>query len=513
MQRHASIIRRGIHSISTHNPFHCHNRHYQQQLQQYLYLYSQRRSLLALARRSHIQHYSTSSDHQPRTHFALPFLTQPEEEEQDLEERKKYPRKTASDISHLTQPPTRTNMLVRDFIDDSLYNPNYGYFSKQAVIFSPEIDFDFNEMRDHLEFMNILARMYRDIEGDADEVDEIARQVWHTPTELFKPWYGYAIAKYMVSEYKLNLYPHKDLIIYEMGAGNGTLMMNILDYIQQYEPSVYKRTQYNIIEISGKLAERQSERQDVRDLKDQHQCVKIINKSIFDWDTYVPDQCFFLGMEVIDNFAHDLIRYDIETLKPYQGLVSIDSKGDYTELYEPVGKDALINRYLTTRKQTRYRSPVLANSFWYKLLTSLPLAPNLTAPEFIPTKLFLFMETLKEYFPQHRLVLSDFSSLPDAVPGVDAPVVQTRYKGTMVPCSTYMVQPGWFDIFFPTNWELFRDMYLLVCRGSRAGSDRNVKVMTHREFCERYGEVERTTTRSGENPMLMYYENMKMLVT
>lgn len=77
-------------------------------------------------------------------------------------------------------------MLTRDFIDDSLYNPNYGYFSKQAVIFSPETDFDFTEMRDHMEFMNVLAQMYKELENDADEVDEVARQVWHTPTELFK---------------------------------------------------------------------------------------------------------------------------------------------------------------------------------------------------------------------------------------------------------------------------------------------------------------------------------------
>ncbi|GAA5801921.1 hypothetical protein HPULCUR_007379 [Helicostylum pulchrum] len=328
-----------------------------------------------------------------------------------------------------------------------------------------------------------------------------------------KPWYGYAIAKYLVSEYKLNLFPHKDLIIYEMGAGNGTLMMNILDYIQQNEPAVYKRTQYNIIEISGKLAERQSQRQDVKEAKDQHKCVKIINKSIFDWDIHVPDQCFFLGMEVIDNFAHDLIRYDLETLRPYQALVSTDAKGDYTEVYEPVGNDALISRYLAMRDQTRYRSPVLSRQLWLKCLQSLPLAPNMTSPEFIPTKLFMLLETLKTHFPQHRLVLSDFSELPDSVEGVDAPVVQTRYRGTMVPCSTYMVQPGWFDIFFPTNFELLRDLYLLVCRGSRAGNDKTVKVLTHREFCERYGDVERTTTKSGENPMLMYYENMKMILT
>jgi hypothetical protein len=77
-------------------------------------------------------------------------------------------------------------MLVRDFIDNSLYNPNYGYFSKQAVIFSPKNDFEFSEIRDHLHFMNLIAKKYKEIEGDVEEVDEVARQVWHTPTELFK---------------------------------------------------------------------------------------------------------------------------------------------------------------------------------------------------------------------------------------------------------------------------------------------------------------------------------------
>ncbi|KAI9032556.1 S-adenosyl-L-methionine-dependent methyltransferase [Phycomyces nitens] len=442
-----------------------------------------------------------------------PFFSQTAEEEKEEKARKNYPRKTAKDIASATSPPTQTKMLARDFIDDSLYNPNYGYFSKQAVIFSPETDFDFNGMQDHLAFMNELAKLYKEIEGDVDEVDEVARQVWHTPTELFKPWYGFAIAKYLVSEYKLNHFPHKDLIIYEMGAGNGTLMLNILDYIQQNEPNVYKRTKYNIIEISGKLAERQSERQDVRDAKDHHRCVTVINKSIFDWDIHVPEHCFFLGMEVIDNFAHDLIRYDINTLEPRQALVSTDANGEYTEIYEPVGQDSLISRYMAVRDEVGYRSPVLSRKIWNTLLKNMPLAPNLSAPEFIPTKLFMLLETLKTHFPQHQLVLSDFSSLPDAVEGIDAPVVQTRYKGTMVPCSTYMVQPGWFDIFFPTNFELLRDMYLRVCRGTGAGNDKGVRVLTHREFCERYGDVERTTTRSGENPMLMYYENMKMILT
>lgn len=121
----------------------------------------------------------------------IPFLSPPEDEDHDYEN---YRRATAKDIAPLSELPTRTKMLVRDFIDNSLYNPNYGYFSKQAVIFSPEKDFDFSQMRDHLHFMNLIAKKYKEIEGDVDEVDEVARQVWHTPTELFKVSFRFACA-------------------------------------------------------------------------------------------------------------------------------------------------------------------------------------------------------------------------------------------------------------------------------------------------------------------------------
>ncbi|OZJ04805.1 hypothetical protein BZG36_01858 [Bifiguratus adelaidae] len=427
-----------------------------------------------------------------------------------------YPRVTTASTALLKEPPRRVTMLVRDLIDDSLYNPNYGYFAKQAVIFSPEKQFDFGRLRDHLQFMDLLNKMYRrfDEQQGSEDVDYTARQVWHTPTELFKPWYGYAIAKYMVAEYKLNLYPHRDLIIYEMGAGNGTLMRNILDYIREYEPAVYTRTQYRIIEISEALAKQQARQLTRVNQKEPHHCVEIINQSIFDWDEKVEDECFFIAMEVIDNFAHDLIRYDTDTGEPFQGVVGVDPEGDYSELYEAVGSDALIARYLKTRRQTNYKTPALSHHIFRKLKNSLlPYSSNLSKPEFIPTRLFQFLEQLRDHFPRHRLILSDFYQLPDTIPGIDAPVVQTRYKGTMVPCSTYMVQPGWFDIFFPTNFELLRDMYHIVCRKDRPINERLVKVLPHRDFLERYADLEMTRTRSGENPMLMYYENVKMLLT
>jgi len=200
---------------------------------------------------------------------------------------------------------------------------------------------------------------------------------------------------------------------------------------------------------------------------------------------------------------------------------------------------------------------------------SLPFAPNVTPrPEFIPTRLLSFLKVLRNNFPLHRLLLSDFSSLPDSLNGYDAPVVQTRFRDTMVAVETFMVQPGYFDIFFPTNFELLRDMYELVMSKSRkelrlpgasrissAGDgdhlqasgtgpalssvrlgsnfftpkgrrprrdgqdpsvglsvgERQSNVYTHQEFMQTYANLKDTQLRNGDNPLLDYYRNVKFL--
>jgi hypothetical protein len=83
------------------------------------------------------------------------------------------------------KPPVGVKMLVRDFIEDSLYNPNYGYFPKQATIFNAQdIAFDFPRLRDSVEFQEEVASKYA--EYGSDKHDGPGRQLWHTPTELFK---------------------------------------------------------------------------------------------------------------------------------------------------------------------------------------------------------------------------------------------------------------------------------------------------------------------------------------
>jgi len=239
------------------------------------------------------------------------------------------------------------------------------------------------------------------------------------------------------------LYPYHDLLIYEMGAGNGTLMLNILDYIRDADPEVYARTKFRVIEVSTALASLQTQQlQRTIASRGHADKVTIINKSIFDWDTYISSPVFFLAMEVFDNFAHDLIRYDHQTEQPLQGVVLIDAEGEFFEFDTPE-LDPVAARFLRVRQAAcagrPFDYPLRGPRALRKLKSKLPFAYNLSKPEYIPTRLMNFFDVLREYFPNHKLVTSDFHALPDAVEGINSPVVQTRYKRRMVPVRTPLV--------------------------------------------------------------------------
>ncbi|KAL1701948.1 S-adenosyl-L-methionine-dependent methyltransferase [Schizophyllum commune] len=418
------------------------------------------------------------------------------------EEHLKYPTVTATELVQEKVPPRKVKMLVRDFIEDSLYNPNYGYFPNQAAILDTRNQpFEFNKMRNLAEFQERIAEKY--LEYGEEKPGTLGRQLWHTPTELFRPWYGQALARCLSAEYLLKYFPYDDFNIYEIGAGNGTLAKDILDYLRDVYPAVYERTRYNIIEISGNLAELQKRR-----LRD-HDCVHVHNKSVFHWNTHDPAPCFFIATEVVDNFAHDAIRWDLQTLKPHQEMVVIDHEGEFDSLYTPV-TDPLIKDYLRLREYLNHPPPVhrllRASETLRRAFVNLPLAPNMSQVEYIPTRLLSLIRTLRNYFPRHRLLLTDFSELPDAIPGINAPVVQMRWENASITTSTLLVKHGYFDIFFPTNFDVLRDMYEYTLSQPPA-----LQVFTHAEFLETYADLSKTRMRNGENAMLEFYGNVKFL--
>ncbi|KAI1496105.1 S-adenosyl-L-methionine-dependent methyltransferase [Biscogniauxia marginata] len=471
-----------------------HGRRTQQQHQQ------QRRNMASrdTVRGSKLSKQAKEVDWQQRTELFSADMT---------DEYKKYPMVTANDLRGSRERPRKVKMLMRDFIEDSLYNPHYGYFSKQVVIFTPGEPFEFNALPDEPTFHALLGQRYTEFEDALDaKQHDATRQLWHTPTELFRPYYGEAIARYLMSNYVMSTYPYHDLIIYEMGAGRGTLMLNILDYIRDVEPSVYERTKYKIIEISPSLASLQGSR--LLSGSGHAAKVEIVNKSVFDWDELVSSPCFFLAMEVFDNFAHDVVRYDLATEAPLQGTVLVDGGGDFYEFYEP-RLDPVAARYLRVRHAAtggRYPAPYSASRAlrWLKGLR--PLAPNLSDPEYLPTRLMQFFDILERYFPAHRLLTSDFHTLPGAIKGLNSPVVQTRFERCTVPVSTPLVHQGYFDILFPTDFRTMEAVY-----GAMTG--KLTRVMSHEDFMRSWAYVEDTETRSGENPLLSWYKNASVMVT
>jgi len=226
--------------------------------------------------------------------------------------------------------------------------------------------------------------------------------------------------------------------------------------------------------------------------------------------------------------------------------------------------DPLITSFLELRDQLRHPLPISrifqSTPFARRLYRNLPFAANMSKEEYIPTRLLSLLRTLRNHFPRHRLLLSDFSSLSDTIPGVNAPVVQTRVQNVMVPCETLLVHQGAFDIFFPTNFERLTDMYEHILSqplSPRVSSDipdrstplsssvhsitlgsffsshealnrrspldgvssasglpvgeRMSSVFRHSEFLETYADLGRTVLRNGENPMLDFYKNVKFL--
>lgn len=67
------------------------------------------------------------------------------------------------------------------------------------------------------------------------------------------------------------------------------------------------------------------------------------------------------------------------------------------------------------------------------------------------------------------------------------------------------VQQGYFDIIFPVDFQVMEDIY-------RAITGKLTRVMSHKEFLQRWAYVEETRTISGENPMLSWYQNASTML-
>ncbi|CAM9517717.1 unnamed protein product, partial [Ectocarpus fasciculatus] len=417
---------------------------------------------------------------------------------------------------------------VRDFIHDSLYNRAVGYFERNVNILkpSPGKDIKFSELKDQQDYVSTVRRLYqqRIEELSADKVSRDLYQLWHTPSTIFRPYYGRGIGKCILSRWDGS----SPLVVYEVGPGNGSLCEDILGYFQDQIPEHMDSIEYNFIEISKFQAENilagvQS---------NFPSTIRIHNMSFLDWQIVEKRKSFVIAMEVFDNLAHDVVRLteqssDGGSVLVEQGMVASSDRSSiraapgidqsqtlkkekkYEEVFVPL-EDSLMIDLISTMDAAGHKwySQKGKNKLWDIALNLWPFNYFQTSAdkEFIPSGSFMFMKTLVKFFPRHCFIMSDFDYLPPTVSAYNGPVVQTRYKGKTVGSSTYLLQKGLCDIFFSTDFYLLEGVYKRLY-----AKELDVEVLKHREFCEEYTEHSVMKTSSGYNPILDDFSNVSFL--
>jgi hypothetical protein len=65
---------------------------------------------------------------------------------------------------------------------------------------------------------------------------------------------------------------------------------------------------------------------------------------------------------------------------------------------------------------------------------------------------------------------------------------------------------GQFDIMFPTNFGVMKDVYQGI-------SGTLAKTFPQKQFLTSWANVEETATKNGDNPLLEWYQNASVMIT
>ncbi|KAN0031719.1 hypothetical protein ACTFIV_005585 [Dictyostelium citrinum] len=433
----------------------------------------------------------------------------------------------------------KKTQLMRDFIQESLYNKDYGYFQTKEVIIPSDIETpQLNSFANFREYTNYLHYIYKSLE-----------HAWLTPVEIFKPYYSWSISNYIIEKFKQIQINQADakLKIYEIGAGSGTNALNILNHIRDNHKEIYDAMEYKIIEISKPLAQKQLTR-----IKQSHPKlnINITNANILEWNqAEEKDECFIVLTEVIDNLPHDKITItsngifesivDSTVFESVKGKDNIIQKkqisGFHREESRPL-TDPIIKEYLEYEKsKISSNSPLsLINNLinFYKVNIKSFFKGDET--KYLPTVCFKLFQIFSYYFPKHHIILADFDELPSLVSGENAPTVQEKIPITTgdidnpyyipgtnkrgyqsIERDEILVQPGTCDIFFPHDWKNLHSMYCYTNKDRPNFQPSQVISLKHKNFIKKYGleYLDKTKTKSTYNPMISDYSNMSFLLS
>ena len=149
-----------------------------------------------------------------------------------------------------------------------------------------------------------LIPIQRHYESVLDKFYKARPEAWLTPCEIFAPWYSRALATAALE----NRAADQPLCIIEIGGGNGTNALHILDYIKEIAPDVYSTMRYKLVDISAAMSERQ------KSVVGRHHInCEFINADFLDVEpghkAAENGHCIIIALEVLDNLPHDKVAW------------------------------------------------------------------------------------------------------------------------------------------------------------------------------------------------------------
>ena len=198
----------------------------------------------------------------------------------------------------------RWPVLMREYVEHALYARGRGYFAQKHVVGGLRAPLPFHSMVNETDYRDQLLGAWESGE---------AGSAWLTPSEMFTPYYGTAVAKSIVERHK-NTYPAgTPLQMVEVGGGNGTCACDILRFLKHEEPEMFSSCKYLLVEISPALAEVQHARL-ATEIGDAAR-FEVVNEDARLWAEGVVRSGQTLSgpwwinlFEVLDNLGHDLVR-------------------------------------------------------------------------------------------------------------------------------------------------------------------------------------------------------------
>eukprot|EP00850_Spirogloea_muscicola_P004023 SM000017S02763 [mRNA] locus=s17:101256:104655:+ [translate_table: standard] len=370
---------------------------------------------------------------------------------------------------------------------------------------------------------------------------------WLTPVEVFQPWYGYALAEYILRQHEESTAPLK---IIEIGAGSGTCAVNILDYVKKRSrPGVYESMTYTAVEISAGLADMQllrvhrgmpshAGRFHVR----QHGA-----QDVLAWGPPDDTPCFVIMLEVLDNLPHDRIvrqgpigpwleTYLLEMPAPQDkdvtgvpastdSLPSLRDGGKQgvrlQEMLRPV-TDPLLAQCLAVLDKPPQEGAAGGGSLATLARRWMGQLLDKEEVRWIPTGCMELLQALHTVHPNMTLIAADFDFLPDVViAGHGAPLVASKVKGVTTDHTTYIVPESQVDIFFSTEFTALEQLDHSCAAATtaartaagRPSCSRASATVSTASIMQRYGDIKRTCTRSGFNPLLDDYRNTQFYIS